>query len=368
VRSKPCLRKKRRSLLRINIQREIESGTMSYATAASTEAEAATAENAIAKEASKAEFELFQSLVVAPLNNLLTERINRASELFSQLRSKLFVDAQEANPNLTQEEGDEQPELLEKLTLLKWIFEAREHLHREVYDILSDRNDRYRDMVIAPYKLANNVEKVATATQFFADDALKRQSAFDAEILKRTEDFMDCIEENVVRGVEVQLSAFWDIAPSLSALVSAVPSSSLENFAIQIPYSEYEENPSYYEFPLKYLHSLLGHCGKSTYQFIESQINLLCLLHEVKIGVAKANCRVMAGQRIGEGEGREQVENEMKEVEREEERRLTDDLKEKVRCVEELWSEGLGTELEDVKSRIVVFLEERGAEAEDENE
>ncbi|RDL39586.1 Uncharacterized protein BP5553_03926 [Venustampulla echinocandica] len=350
---------KRRNSLRVNIQREIASGNMSYADAAKIEGASEQSEQEKTKEASKADFELFQAQVVMPLNDLLMDRVTRSTELFEQLRSKLFVDAQEQSPNLTQEEGDEQPELLEKLTLLKWIFEAREQLHRELFDLLSDRNDRYRDMVITPYRLAGNQEKVKHAEDFFSEDAGKRKSTFEQEVLKRTEEFLDIIEENVVRGVEVQLSAFWDIAPNLSRITENIPGD-LTGFNIQIPSAEYEENPSYYHFPMQYLYSLLGHCEKSTYQFIESQTNLLCLLHEVKSGVTIANCRLMRSQRVAQGEEEGEVDTELKEVEQDEEVRLTDDLKEKVRCVEEQWSSALGTELKEVKERITRFLVEQG--------
>lgn len=350
---------KRRNSLRINIQREIESGKMSYSDAAKVEQESVLSEQEKEKEAAKVDFELFQSQVVAPLNDLLMDRVHRSTELFDQLRSKLFVDAQQANPNLPQEEGDEQPELLEKLTLLKWIFEAREQLHRELFDLLSDRNNRYRDMVITPYRLAKNVEKATHAEKFFSEDAGKRKLAFEQEILKRTEEFMDIIEENVVRGVEVQLSAFWDIAPSLSRITDKIPES-LEGFQIQIPKAEYEENPGYFEYPMRYLYTLITHCEKSTYQFIESQTNLLCLLHEVKSGVTLANCRLMRTQRVMQGEGEDEVDRELSEVEGDEGVRLTDDLKEKVRCVEELWGSSIGGALKEARERIVSFLGERG--------
>ncbi|CAG8956444.1 hypothetical protein HYFRA_00003828 [Hymenoscyphus fraxineus] len=358
---------KRRNSLRSNIQREIASGTMSYADAASLEQTAAQTEQDRQKEASKAEFELFQSQVVMPLNDLLMDRVVRATELFEKLRSKLFVDAQEQSPNYPQEEGDEQPELLEKLTLLKWIFEAREGLQKELFDLLSDRNDRYRDMVIMPYRLSGNTAKVTHAEEFFSSDALKRKLEFQEQVLKRSEEFMDIIEENVVRGVEVQLSAFWDIAPNLARICDRIPENeaSLKDFHIQIPPQEYEENLSYYDFPMLYLYSLLGHCEKSTYQFIESQTNLLCLLHEVKSGVAGANCRLMKEQRVVQGEDQSKVEEELREVEREEEGRLTDDLKEKVRCVEELWGSALGDQVKGVRGRIKGFLIREGGWDED---
>jgi len=111
---------------------------------------------------------------------------------------------------------------------------------------------------------------------------------------------------------------------------------------------------------MQYLYSLLGHCEKSTYQFIESQINLLCLLHEVKSGVTAANCRLMRAQRVQQGEKEEDVEEELREVEKDEEVRLTDDLKEKVRDVEELWGSALGRELGGCKGIIEGFLKECG--------
>ena len=356
---------KRRASLLQTIQQSLASGNITYADAAAMEVSALVSEQEKTKEAAKVSFELFQSQVVIPLNDLLMARVHRATELFGQLKSKLFVDAEDPSPNLTQEEGDEQPELLEKLTLIKWIFEARESLHRELFDLLSDRNDRYRDMVITPYRLAKNQAKITNAEIFFADDAKKRKLAFEMEVLKRTEEFMDVVEDNVVRGVEVQLSAFWDIAPNLDRVAGQIPRS-LDGFQIQIPSSEYAENPSYHTYPMQYLYSLLSHCEKSTYQFIESQTNLLCLLHEVKSGVTVANCRLMKTQRVCQGEKEEDVERELAMVEKEEEGRLTDDLKEKVRCVEELWSSALGERLSGVKQRIARFLVEVGGWEDDE--
>jgi hypothetical protein len=282
------------------------------------------------------------------------DRIHRTTILFEQLRSKLFVDAQQKSPNIPQEEGDEQPELLEKLTLLKWIFEAREALHREVYDLLSDRNDRYKDMVTEPYRLAGNEAKAINAEQFFAQDALKRKVDHETEALGRTMEFMDIVESNVLRGVEVQLSAFWDIAPPLRQITEKVPKTLTRDFGVVIPHEEYEDNPDYTRFPLQYLYHLLQHGEKSTYQFIESQINLLCLLHEVKSAVAAAKGRVDLAEAVkaGDRNTEERVRAEMGR----DERRLTDDLKEKVRCVEEQWASAIGREFESVKERVKLYL------------
>ncbi|TPX18816.1 uncharacterized protein E0L32_011495 [Thyridium curvatum] len=343
--------KKRKQELRMNLQREISCGNMSYSEAAAIESDSNDAEKGQLKELERKDFDHFQNAVVMPLNELLTARIAKATELFDELRGRLFVETRQANPNMPQEEGDEQPELLEKLTLLKWIFEARETLHRAIYDLLSDRNDRYKEMIITPYRLAGNEEKMASAEAFFAEDAAKRALAFSEEVFRRTQEFRDVVEESAMRGVEVQLSAFWDLAPPLKRVLDKIPQD-LQGFHIQIPADEYDETPSYRQHPMQYLFSLLLHAEKSSYQFIESQTNLLCLLHQVKEALATAKAMVM------EKEGRDR--SRVEETRREEERRLTDDLKEKVRVVQEQWSDALGGTIGGVKERLGEWLLETG--------
>ena len=310
------------------------------------------------KEIVQSDFDLFQTNVVSPIHALFSSHINEATTSFDQLNSRLFTDAQLQSPNLPQEEGDEQPELLEKLTQLKWLFEAREALHRESYDLLSERNEKYKAIVVLPYVQCNNTDKVAEAESFFAQDSHDRKLAFERDALARYSTFLGIIESNVVRGVEVQLSAFWDIAPSLLKLVQRIPHD-LHGFEIQIPWQECVENASYHEHALQYLYSLLGHAKKSSYQFIESQINLLCLLHEVKEGCLAAEGKVKVMQ-VGEW----RVEEER----RAEERRLTDDLKEKVGVVEDLWEEGLGAEVGAVRERVKAWLVSTGGWDEDGDE
>ncbi|KAH0550989.1 hypothetical protein GP486_007648, partial [Trichoglossum hirsutum] len=338
--------RRRNSLVRGDIQRKVAAGSMSYAEAARVEAELEAEGKEEKRKWAQAEFDRFQNDVVKVLNAMLLQRITTATASFDQLRGKLFVDAQERSPNMTQEEGDEQPELLEKLTLLKWLFEVREALHREVYDLLSERNEKYKVMVLTPYRLSGKEDKIREAESFFLKDGQDRKAAFEKETLKRLEEFVEVIEQNVVRGVEVQLSAFWDIAPPLLDVIKKIPQDPrcVAGFGIQIPAAEYEENPSYHEHPLQYLYSLLCHAEKSTYQFIESQTNLLCLLHEVKSAVAAANCKVLesagnSSSSSSSGGGGVVI---VEDLRREEEKRLTDDLKEKVRTVEEQWKEALG--------------------------
>ncbi|KAI4137460.1 MAG: hypothetical protein L6R39_007268 [Caloplaca ligustica] len=309
------------------------------------------------KETTQVDFDLFQNVVVSPLHALFTERITKANLTFEDLSSKLFSDAQKHSPNLPQEEGDEQPELLEKLTQLKWLFEARELLHRKTYDLLTERNDKYRAIVLLPYQQSSNPEKSREAEQFFANDAHGRLITFQDESAARYDAFLSVIEANVTRGIEVQLNAFWDIAPPLHRVLTRVPHN-LEGFEIQIPTEEYAENPSYYDHPLQYLYSLVAHAQKSTYQFIESQINLLCLLHEMKNAAMNARHQAQQGQN-----GRHVADGRIRE-----EARLTEDLKDKVGVIESQWEEALGEELMAVRERVRCWLLENGGWDDEEDE
>ncbi|KAL0934253.1 uncharacterized protein CTRU02_211051 [Colletotrichum truncatum] len=351
----------RRQALRSNLQQEVNVGNMTFAEASAIEQDSMVAEKDKLKELGRTEFEQFQAQVVMPLNDLVTGRITKATALFDKLASGLFDDVSSA-ADMPQEEGDDKPELLEKLTLLKWIFEARETLHRAIYDILTDRNNRYRDVVLTPYRLAGNQEKLQNAEAFFAEDAAKRQLAFAHEVLARVQEFQAVVEQTVMRGVEVQLSAFWDIAPPLRRLLEKIPPS-LDDFNIQIPTIEYEENPSYCTHPLQYLFSLLLHTEKSTYQFIESQTNLLCLLHEVKEAVTHAKAKVVQSE-VEDGEGREysseECEARAQRLRREEGQILTDDLKEKVRVVQDQWNSALGENIKSVKQMLGEYLLQTG--------
>lgn len=348
-----------RKLFRTNLHRQIEEGSISFAEAAEAESALLAEEKDQDKASAQMAFEAFQEMVLKPVHDILSERINKTTYYFDDLRSKVFDEGLQRNPNQTQEEGDEQPELLEKLTQLKWLFEAREQLYREVYDLLTERNEKYKAIVILPYQQSGNHDKVRSTEWFFLNDGQDRLVAFETETLKRHETFMDVIEENVTRGVELQLSAFWDIAPPLLTILQSIPAN-LAGFGIRIPPDEYEENPSYHDYPLQYLYTLLSHAGKSTYQFIESQTNLLCLLHEAKTGVMLARCKVMEAERVRNGENEESVHKEWVAATGEEEKTLTADLKDKVQMVESQWTEALGSQLADTKRRVRESLRQEG--------
>ena len=305
-------------------------------------------------------FDLFQSTLFAPLHSHLAERISQATHHFDHICAQLEFDAQTNSPNLPQEEGDGQPELLEKLTLLKWLFETRENLHRELYQLLNERNDRYQELVMFPYQQTSDVEKIEDVETFFQQDSASRATVFSDEVLMRHLQFLQVVESHVNRGVETQTSAFWDIAPNLLRLLQEMPIQQLQELDVLIPLEEINENPIYSQHPLRYLHSVVCHAEASSRQFIDSQISLWCLLQEVREGImgAKSKAASTRPPLFQNGEN-------MKETET---RASIEDLKEKVAVIEGQWVEGLGSTFAKVKCSIKDWLIEHGGwdEADDE--
>ncbi|KAI9838370.1 MAG: hypothetical protein M1819_005638 [Sarea resinae] len=379
---------RRRSQTRSDIQRMIQAEEISFAEAAQIEADCEAAEIRATKERAQAEFDLFQKSVFNPSHASLSERIDKATTTIGEIRDMLTSIAQKRGPDLIQEEGDEHPELLEKLTQWKWCFETRELLYRELNDLQGERDDKFKAIVTAPYLLPKHAAKLAETEAFFARDAQDRKLAFEKDVLGRYEAFLNAMEDNVSRGVEVQLDAFYDIAPALLVLVQSIPpphpagprsNNDLASLDIVIPACEYDENPAYHAYPLQYLHSLLTHAGRSMYTYIEAQTDLLCLLHEIKTAMMSASVRVVETERIIETQRAlgasasnssdasagsrfdsnqtvqtqiAAISKEMEDIRREEERRVTDDLKDKVRVVEGLWEDGLGRAISDLKIRV----------------
>lgn len=351
--------KQRRAKLRTDIQSRVADGAMSYAEAAQAEADFEVDEAERGKTTARSNFDIFEAHVSHPLNALLTERLGKASDSIKRLRTELEGGRGSANPNQAQEEGDEHPERLEKLTLLKWLFEAREQMHKEMFDLHAMRSEKYSEVILTPLRISKAQAKIDEATTFFKKDNTERQITYARDSLKRFEELQTVMENNVSRGVEDQLSAFWDIAPGLLEVIQQIPSEMM-GFDIDIPPQEYEENPSYHEHPLQYLHSLLNHAEKSAYQFIESQINLLCLLHEVRTATSKSRLRLVELERVATSAHESEVRAEMEEARRDTDAHLTRDLKEKVAEVEGQWQEALGHGIKECKDRVGAWLEETG--------
>lgn len=347
--------KERRTKLRNSIQEKVADGTISFAEAAQAEMDFDREEAERGKANARSNFDLFEAGISHPLNGMLTERLEKTNFCIAQVRIELESRNKISDPNQAQEEGDEQPERLEKLTLLKWLFECREQLHKEMFDLHAERSVKYSEVILVPYRIARLQAKIDEATGFFTKDSQQRQATYAKDSLKRYEELQQIVDTNVSRGVEDQLSAFWDIAPGLLDVVQAVPGN-VGDVEVQIPEPEYEENPAYNSHPLQYLYSLLTHAQRSAYQFIESQVNLLCLLHEVRTATMKARLRLQEIENGAHASNDEQLKVEMAQNRSSEEQCLTDDLKEKVGEVERQWKEALGGDLDECKERVKGYL------------
>ena len=311
-------------------RQRVENGQMSYSEAVKIE----DIERRKAREAAKMDLDEFEEEVLKPLHGMLRERINQATASYEELKTHLV----EHNPI---EDGDDKPELLEKLTLLKWLFEAEEQLHREIYELIGQRNELYKQVVMARY---TDEVKISDVEAFFEKEKMESRVKFEKEAQSRSESFMNLVEETVTKGVEVQLSTFWDIAPPLVEVMQ------------RVNVDKGVQADGEFEYSQQYLWEVLGHAEKSTYQFIEGQINLLCLLHEVKSGMTKQACKVMEAERLMAGEDCE----DMTDIIKDEEERLTVDLKEQVRTVEKQWDESMGQVVEPLKLRVCEWLQEHG--------
>ncbi|GAB7340453.1 hypothetical protein MBLNU457_6882t2 [Dothideomycetes sp. NU457] len=287
----------------------------------------------------------FDKTVKNPGEAFLYSKIADANVSINMMLLVLSREENSGHSERTQISGDEEPELLEQLTLLKWLFEAREQLHKESFD------------------LSQQSMRLCGAPDHETLDNALRQT-FAKASASRFADLQATFSLHVSNGVEAQISAFWDIAPQLLDLIQQIPlsPSALQTLQIAVPPSEIIENPSYESFPQQYLYSTLSHAQKSSYQFIEAQINLLCLLHEVQVATAAAETRIQEVER-GQGmdeEGRIEVKSVMERRRREREEELTRELKDRVGEVEVGWNEALGHAVEETRRAVRGFLEEVG--------
>ncbi|KAL9106763.1 MAG: hypothetical protein Q9227_008262 [Pyrenula ochraceoflavens] len=374
-----------------NVKTQIDEGGISFAEAAEAEEAFKHQEVKAGKERAQSEFDEFQDVVFHPLRGLLSPRIQKTTSIIGELIESLGDEDRMSNPNQPQEEGDERPELLEILTQLKWLFECRENLHRELYVLESQQNKLYEAVVTQPYLAQSEADaKLQSTRSFFKRDECERRHTFEQSALTRYEELERVIQQYVTKGVEVHLSAFWDIAPGLLDLVAKLPvdgqyltsggtghgKSIASGFCgIQVPPKEIEENPAYGQFPEQYLWSLLTHAERSTYQFIESQVNLLCLQHEVHCGILASRCKTeeaviaLNHAEVGGSDRRCLARmNDARETREEEEKVLTDELQERVATVENLWRESLGNQLDEVKEGLKSWLIKGGGWEDDMNE
>ena len=345
-----------RQRFRENIHGQIADGSMSYAEAADAERAVKSEEIDLDKHGLQAEFDTLQDVVINPLHDQFNQRVQHLCNSLEALQRELFASAADQDPDQPVQEGNDVPELLEQLTQLKWLFEAREVLHGELFELVSQRNDAYKAIVALPYHHSNNADKIRDTDAFFEKDAATRYATFCSDVLKRHESFLQIVEDNALRGIELQSSAFWDITPGLVDLMQKVPAD-LDKLDIVIPEEELQENPTFNDHPQQYMYHLLRHAEKSSYQYIEGQINLYCLVHEVKTSSLAAHYKASRAQQKMAGD----QSIDLADTRLEDEGELTEELKNRAAMIEEQWQDALGKHFLSLKDRLQKHLVERGA-------
>jgi hypothetical protein len=297
-------------------------------------------EDKIAREAAEEEFKAYDNEVVTPAHRDLHERITAATAAYSDLVALISTPYVQSSPN----EPEEGPELLEHLTALKWIFDVRETLHRQVHDLLTERSNRYQSLVL------NNDP---AHESFFISGARSRQVSYLSARVARHNDFLDLVEHHVTQGVEGARSRFWEIAPLVMECCEKIPID-LSGVVPIVPPEESVEHPEWSRQPIRYLERKLSEAeGAMRSLGVEEGESLLCLLHGVKSGITRARAEAEeAGASDGRGTGGF-GESWIKS----EEERLLSDLKDKVGMIEEEWREGLGAVLNGVRGRVEEVVE-----------
>ncbi|KAI4796794.1 hypothetical protein E4T45_11918, partial [Aureobasidium sp. EXF-8846] len=331
---------------RSQTQASINSGKISYTDATQAEFTFRQSEATNVLRQADTQCHDFRQRVHEPVYRMLAEHSRSCDDCIDQLTKALDAEAGCDQNLLAQTEGDERPELVEQLTLLKWLFESREHIHKERFDIDTALLARESASILTNYRQNANEAQLRQAEQHFESERQRRQLRYTQETYERFDHLRKTVERHISRGVEIQLSAFWDIAPGLVEVVHNVPDN-LHEFEIVVPPNELAENISYHDFPLQYMYTILVHAKKSAYQFIEAQTNLLCLLHEVHTATEAARLRLSEIERTAAGEGISQVQAEMNHFRKQKEQELTEDLQGKVHEVEGQWREALGGSIEE---------------------
>lgn len=344
---------------RSQTQASICSGKMSYNDVNQVELKFRQSEAANVLREAEMQSQDFRQRVHEPVCRMLTEHARSCDDYIDQLTKALGVEAGCDQSLLAQTEGDERPELVEQLTLLKWLFESREHIHKERFDIDTALLARESAAVLTNYRQNASEVQLRKAESHFDTVRQRQQLEYAQDTKERYDHLRKIVERHVSRGVEIQLSAFWDIAPGLVEVVHKVPNN-LHGFEIVVPSNELAENMSYQEFPLQYMYTILVHAKKSAYQFIEAQTNLLCLLHEVHTATEAASLRLQEIERTAAGESASQAQAEMAQFKKQKEQELTEDLQGKVHEVEGQWREALGASIEECIGRVRTWLEHTG--------
>lgn len=363
-------RTQRVNSFRAGVQHDIDRGVIDREIAIEADRRFRAHEHQIVADAARTAYERFQTNLFEPMNRMLDQKISEADVCINMMTLALTSTASsEHSSNASvQVGGDEEPELLEQLTLYKWLFEIRETLHNDVFDssVLEKRKWRMSEKSGPEYRSLPRSQRDKDNAQFAAE-IQGMHLVFATTANSRYQDLQSSIKRHVLNGVEAQLNAFWDICPRILEVVQRVPISSdeadslLSHLPVIIPALDLAENPSMKQFPAQYLFTTLTHAQNSLRQFVDAQIDLLCLQHEIQTATCAAEARMVQAQRLAEGVApAADVEGEMSRATRLGEEALLVELKGRVRDIEEGWSAALGDALMRARAAVRGYLERCG--------
>lgn len=304
-------------------------------------------------------FNVYRTQVMLPRKATTKTRLNAASKAMSQLCDLLDREAWHLKSTQGVEHVGDQSGLLEKLSLLRWLADACEQLYKDLFDLKTENDARYEDVVLSSYLPSKQESKAGEVRLFFIADGKARFVRYRREALERVGQLHERVGKHVTDGVQALVSAFSNTAPLLQEVIERVPTEALASFEVDIPQHEYADNPSYAKFPLQYLLTLLLRPERASYQFIEAQIDLLCLLDEVKTAVVTARQSLSQAEKMSEGSDLTTVttenENEKKEY------ISSGELDEQIKLAKEQWHNGLGRNLITCRENVKRFLVGQGA-------
>ncbi|KAK6352636.1 hypothetical protein TWF730_009454 [Orbilia blumenaviensis] len=328
------------------IQRLFNEGRVTYEEMDRLTAEFERREGDAKADELQKEFDRFQKEVVTPSHTELMDRIDKATSLMETIQTDI---SSSAKANISIREG---PELLEKLNIMRSIFETRELLYGEINTLIADRDSRYKEVTIAPFLNEGDTDGIREAEEFFSDAAKQTQVTADKDAVERAKSFLDKVEKDVIVGVESEVSNFWDVAPTLTGLLEKIPTD-LSNFRPIIPDEEFYSNANYAQFPLLYLKKKLDYVGNSIYQHAQAQMRLLNFSVDITLLWTNTKWALGDSERILAGEEEQRAVWQVERQKKEEEVKQTKNWEEKVKIVQEEWSQSVGNKLSEIKKRII---------------
>ncbi|KAF3926720.1 hypothetical protein ABW21_db0204988 [Orbilia brochopaga] len=328
------------------IQRLFNEGRVTYEEMDQLTAEFERREGDKKAEELQKEFNRFQKEVVSPSHTELMDRIDKATSIMDSIQTDISSSAKGA---IGIREG---PELLERLNIMRSLFETRELLYGEINALIADRDSRYKEVTIVPFLNDGDTEGIKEAEEFFADAAKQTKVTADKEAVERAKSFLDKVEKDVITGVESEVSNFWDVAPTLTGLLEKIPSD-LTNLKPVIPEDELYANSNYGKFPLLYLKKKLDYVGNSIYQHTQAQMRLLDFSVEITLLWTNTKWALGDSERVSAGEEDRRAVWQLERQKKEEEVRQTKNWEEKLKIVKEEWSQSVGNKLSEIKKRIL---------------